>query len=156
MHLMSFIMFVVFATILQITRVHRLPQKAKRVIRNSAKRPRVGTGTEGWEDTGLSLGDSSPTCTTAAIPTLVPWGLPTPGPPPPSFWLTQMMLSGHLTQVWEMAPFGSDSHAHAVGGAGTWDLSGAGYGKDLWMAHTLMDRTVRHAFFQNYIKVTFT
>lgn len=47
MHLMNFIMFVVFATTLRIARVHRLPQKAKRVIRNSAKRPRVGTGTEG-------------------------------------------------------------------------------------------------------------
>lgn len=47
MHFMSFIMFAVLTTTLQITRVHRLPQKAKLVIRNSAKCPRVGTGTEG-------------------------------------------------------------------------------------------------------------
>ena len=44
---MSFITFVVLTTTLQITRVHRLPQKAKHVIRNPAKRPRVDTGTEG-------------------------------------------------------------------------------------------------------------
>lgn len=59
-----------------------------------------------------------------------------------------MMLSGHVTQIWEVAPFGSDTYARAVKRAETCDLSGAGDGKDLWMAETLTDRMALRAFFQ--------
>lgn len=146
MHLVSFIMFAVFTTTLRIVRVHRLPQKAKHVIRNSAKRPRVGMRTEGWGDTVLSLGDSSPHLHCGSHPSSGPVG-PSYSSRATATWLTQMMLSGHLTQIWEMASFGSDTYARAVGGAGTQDLSGAGYGKDLWMVQTPTDRTVLRALF---------